>query len=124
MATNLPAKQNGNTQEFFDIYNNSNRRDTSVSTNEYEAVMGFFLRKTNDNKTVSLSLVDAIMQIANIHNINPMGLIDELNFDNLSLTDVQTIIISLINQTRNNTSILGFNKDRNSSPDVVRNIMV
>ena len=33
--------------------------------------------KTNDNKTVSEGLTDTVMQIANLHNVAPMDIIQE-----------------------------------------------
>ena len=111
MATNLPKKDisTNKTGEFFDVYNTP-KSETLVPSNEYDAVRGFFMRKTNDNKTVSAGLTDTVMQIANLHNVAPMDIIQE--FNEYAVTDIQQALVSLINQTRANTSILGFNKNK------------
>ena len=49
------------------------------------------------------------MQIANLHNVAPMDIIQE--FNEYAVTDIQQALV-LINQTRANTSILGFNKNK------------
>jgi len=123
MATNLPKKDisTNKTGEFFDVYNTT-RSETLVPSNEYDAVRGFFMRKTNDNKTVSAGLTDTVMQIANLHNVAPMDIIQE--FNEYAVTDIQQALVSLINQTRANTSILGFNKNKTPSVPAARNIIV
>lgn len=123
MATNLPKKDisTNKTGEFFDVYNTP-RSETLVPSNEYDAVRGFFMRKTNDNKTVSAGLTDTVMQIANLHNVAPMDIIQE--FNEYAVTDIQQALVSLINQTRANTSILGFNKNKTPSVPAARNIIV
>lgn len=123
MATNLPKKDisTNKTGEFFDVYNTP-KSETLVPSNEYDAVRGFFMRKTNDNKTVSEGLTDTVMQIANLHNVAPMDIIQE--FNEYAVTDIQQALVSLINQTRANTSILGFNKNKTPSVPAARNIIV
>lgn len=123
MATNLPKKDisTNKTGEFFDVYNTT-KSETLVPSNEYDAVRGFFMRKTNDNKTVSAGLTDTVMQIANLHNVAPMNIIQE--FNEYAVTDIQQALVSLINQTRANTSILGFNKNKTPSVTAARNIIV
>lgn len=123
MATNLPKKDisTNKTGEFFDVYNTP-KSETLVPSNEYDAVRGFFMRKTNDNKTVSAGLTDTVMQIANLHNVAPMDIIQE--FNEYAVTDIQQALVSLINQTRANTSILGFNKNKTPSVPAARNIIV
>ena len=123
MATNLPKKDisTNKTGEFFDVYNTP-RSETLVPSNEFDAVRGFFMRKTNDNKTVSAGLTDTVMQIANLHNVAPMDIIQE--FNEYAVTDIQQALVSLINQTRANTSILGFNKNKTPSVPAARNIIV
>ena len=61
------------------------------------------------------------MQLANLHNISPMDLIDD--FGDYAITEIQQALVSLINQTRTNTSILGFNKNKAPSQIVARNIL-
>jgi FKBP-type peptidyl-prolyl cis-trans isomerase (trigger factor) len=50
-----------------------------------------------------------------------MDLIDD--FGDYAITEIQQALVSLINQTRTNTSILGFNKNKAPSQIVARNIL-
>jgi hypothetical protein len=121
MSTNLPANPNGNkTTEFFDVYN-TDRNSTVVNPNEFDAIMGFFKRKTNDNVTISTGLTDTVLQIAMLHNVSPMDIIED--FNDYGVTEIQQALVSLINQTRANTSILGFNRNKAPSQVVARNIL-
>jgi hypothetical protein len=121
MSTNLPKKENTNeTTEFFDVYDTA-QSTSIVNPTEFDAIRGFFLRKTKDNETVADGLTDTVMQLANLHNISPMDLIDD--FGDYAITEIQQALVSLINQTRTNTSILGFNKNKAPSQIVARNIL-
>ena len=121
MSTNLPKKENTNqTTEFFDVYDTA-QSTSIVNPTEFDAIRGFFLRKTKDNETVADGLTDTVMQLANLHNISPMDLIDD--FGDYAITAIQQALVSLINQTRTNTSILGFNKNKAPSQIVARNIL-
>ena len=51
-----------------------------------------------------------------------MDIIQE--FNEYAVTDIQQALVSLINQTRANTSILGFNKNKTPSVTAARNIIV
>ena len=83
--------------------------------------MGFFLQKTDGNTTISANLADTVITIAAESGNSPMIMIDEL--EEYGITDIQQSIISLLNQTRNNTSILGFNKSQSPNNLVARNIL-
>lgn len=122
MATNLPKSNKPNaTTEFFNQYD-APTDSSVVNANEYDAVRGFFLRKTNDNETVADGLTGTVMSLSNLHNVSPMDLIDD--FIDYALTDIQQALVSLINQTRANTSILGFNRNKTPSQTIARNILV
>lgn len=124
MATNLPPKDNDGktvtTQQFFDSYNTP-RAETVVNPNEFEAIRGFFLKKTDNSETVANGLTDTVIQIANLHDVSPMSLIED--FTDYGISDIQQALVSLINQTRANTSILGFNKTNAPSTYFARNIL-
>ncbi|MBL18208.1 MAG: hypothetical protein CMC82_00040 [Flavobacteriaceae bacterium] len=122
MATNLPPKNNDSvsTGEFFSAYNTP-RAETVVDPNEFEAIRGFFLKKTDNSETVANGLTDTVIQIANLHDVSPMNLIED--FTDYGISDIQQALVSLINQTRANTSILGFNKTNAPSTYFARNIL-
>jgi hypothetical protein len=45
------------------------------------------------------------------------------DFNDYGVTEIQQALVSLINQTRANTSILGFNRNKAPSQVVARNIL-
>lgn len=105
--------------QVFDQFNNNNT--IAPTTNEFDAVKGFFLRKTNGDHETANSLADTIIQVASANGINVMSMLDQLK--DYNTTQVQQAVVSLINQTRGNTSILGFNKNKAPNPSVARNVL-
>jgi hypothetical protein len=118
--TNYPRSTTVTETEVFSSFNNAT--NIASTTNQFDAVKGFFLRKTNNDNTVANSLTDTVLQLSEVHGIDPMLLVDQLK--DYGLTDIQQAVISLINQTRNNTSILGYNKNKAPNKNVARNISV
>lgn len=105
--------------QVFDQYNSNNV--IAPTTNEFDAVKGFFLRKTNNDRDVADGLTDTIIQVAQYHGIDVMSLLDQLK--DYGMNEIQQAVVSLINQTRGNTSILGFNKNKAPNPSVARNVL-
>ena len=116
---NLPSTKTTTSTDVFNSYNTN--ESVTATTGEYDAVMGFFLQKTEGNSTIASSLTDTVIQIATNLGDSPMIIIDELA--EYGLTDIQQSIISLLNQTRNDTSMLGFNKSQAPNNLVARNIL-
>ena len=56
-----------------------------------------------------------------MENVNVMELIDKLRGD--TIDDIQLTLITMINQNRKQTSVLGFTTSRVPNPSVVRNIV-
>lgn len=106
--------------QVFDTYNQTGE-PIAVSTEDYDAVLGFFQQKTENNYEIAGSLTDTLMNIAVITGADPMELVDQLK--DYALNDIQQTVISLINQTRNSTSMLGFNKTQTANNLVARNIL-
>ena len=103
----------------FDNYNEGQK--IVATTNEFDAVKGFFLRKTEGSIDSANSLTDTILTVCNLHGISPMAMIDELaEYDT---GEIQQVLISMINQTRGNTSILGYNKSQVPNQAVARNVI-
>ncbi|MDB4378530.1 hypothetical protein N9Z41_02040 [bacterium] len=103
----------------FDNYNEGQK--VVATTNEFDAVKGFFLRKTEGSIDSANSLTDTILTVCNLHGISPMAMIDELaEYDT---GEIQQVLISMINQTRGNTSILGYNKSQVPNQAVARNVI-
>tara|TARA_Y100000114_G_scaffold51739_3_gene47243 strand:- start:8859 stop:9308 length:450 start_codon:yes stop_codon:yes gene_type:complete len=113
------VKPRPNQESVFDNYNEG--KNVVSTTNEFDAVKGFFLRKTEGQIDSALALTDTVLQVANIHGISPLQMIDEL--ESYATTEVQQVLISMINQTRGNTSVLGYNKSQVPNQAVARNII-
>ena len=126
MAENLYASTNVSqtvdkkleTRKFF---NGHYIESINVNSSEHQAVKSFFLEKTNNDNDSANTLTDTIFEIGAMENVNVMSFIDKLLGD--TIDDIQLTLITMINQNRKQTSILGFSTSRVPNPSVVRNIV-
>jgi hypothetical protein len=119
-TTNIPQEHEPKveTRKFFNGHYNAN---VTISTTEHQAVKSFFLEKTNNNVSAANTLTDSLFEISQQQNLNVMELIDALRTE--SIDNVQISLITLINQARKKTSVLGFSNSRIANPTVLRNII-
>ena len=126
MAENLYASTNVSqtvdkkleTRKFF---NGHYVQSLNINSSEHQAVKSFFLEKTNNDNDSANTLTDTILEIGAMEDANVMELIDKLRGD--TIDDIQLTLITMINQNRKQTSILGFTTSRVPNPSVVRNIV-
>jgi hypothetical protein len=126
MAENLYASTNVSqtvdkkleTRKFF---NGHYVQSLNINSSEHQAVKSFFLEKTNNDNDSANTLTDTIFEIGAMEDANVMELIDKLRGD--TIDDIQLTLITMINQNRKQTSILGFTTSRVPNPSVVRNIV-
>lgn len=126
MAENLYASTNVSqtvdkkleTRKFF---NGHYVESINVNSSEHQAVKSFFLEKTQNDNDASNTLTDTMFEIGAMENVNVMELIDKLRGE--TIDDIQLTLITMINQNRKQTSILGFSTSRVPNPSVVRNIV-
>ena len=126
MAENLYASTNVSqtvdkkleTRKFF---NGHYIESINVNSSEHQAVKSFFLEKTQNDNDASNTLTDTMIEIGAMEKVNVMELIDKLRGD--TIDDIQLTLITMINQNRKQTSILGFSTSRVPNPSVVRNIV-
>ena len=126
MAENLYASTNVSTtvdkklgtRKFF---NGHYVQSLNINSSEHQAVKSFFLEKTNNDNDSANTLTDTIFEIGAMENVNVMSLIDKLRGD--TIDDIQLTLITMINQNRKQTSVLGFTTSRVPNPSVVRNIV-
>lgn len=126
MAENLYASTNVSqtvdkkleTRKFF---NGHYVQSLNINSSEHQAVKSFFLEKTNNDNDSANTLTDTIFEIGAMEDVNVMELIDKLRGD--TIDDIQLTLITMINQNRKQTSILGFTTSRVPNPSVVRNIV-
>jgi hypothetical protein len=126
MAENLYASTNVSqtvdkkleTRKFF---NGHYVQSLNINSSEHQAVKSFFLEKTNNDNDSANTLTDTIFEVGAMEDANVMELIDKLRGD--TIDDIQLTLITMINQNRKQTSILGFTTSRVPNPSVVRNIV-
>lgn len=126
MAENLYASTNVSqtvdkkleTRKFF---NGHYVESINVNSSEHQAVKSFFLEKTQNDNDASNTLTDTMFEIGAMENVNVMELIDKLRGE--TIDDIQLTLITMINQNRKQTSVLGFSTSRVPNPSVVRNIV-
>lgn len=121
--SNLPTQpgqtsQGANTGSYFDGYYTTN---LPVNGQKYDAVLTFFLKKTEGNRTAAEALTASLMVIAQGRGIDPMSVIEEFKKfnDNESF---RAALIALMNSTRRSTSKLGYATVPESNPYVTRNV--
>jgi hypothetical protein len=126
MAENLYASTNveqiestkPQTENFFNGYFD---QAIAIDPQQHNAVKSFFLRKCDQDHATANTLTDALFEIAVNGGLDVMNLIDALA--NETIDDVQKNLISIINNYRVKTSVLGFANSRTSNPSVLRNIV-
>lgn len=92
-----------------------------VETQKFDAIRTFFLSRTKGNTEAANSLTTAFLEIATNQGIDPMALLDQFRNikDNNSL---RIALIALFNETRPNTSKIGFSQRPVPNPIAVRNL--
>lgn len=93
----------------------------NINSSEHQTVKSFFLGKTNNDNDSANTLTDTLFEISAMEGVNVMELVDKLRSD--TIDDIQLTLITMINQNRKQTSILGFATSRVPNPSVVRNII-
>lgn len=120
MSNNLPIKQAqaGDTSAFFSGYYNKN---ISVSGQQYDAVLAFFLKRTGGDRTAAESLAASILWICNNRGLDPISII--LDFKKIESDEAfKAALIALMNSDRRNTSKLGFAVTPVPNETIARNI--
>lgn len=121
--SNLPVQksqtsQGANTDSFF---NNYYKTTLPVNSQKYDAVLTFFLKKTEGNRVAAEALTASLMVIAQSRGVDPMGIVEEFKKFNDD-ESFKSALIALLNSGRRSTSKLGYAITPESSPYIVRNI--
>jgi hypothetical protein len=120
--SSLPATQANDSaaavKKFFDTYN---RESIAFSSNEVDAVIGYFLKRGFD-QTSAISTAGVLLQQAKADNISVQKLIDTLD----GLTDVKlsNAVGIILNINRPKTSQLGYKTEIGGLMFEQRNIVV
>lgn len=123
--TSIPYQPAGNNRQkdeaqYFGGYYNVQAK---VSGQQYDAVVAFFLGKTNGERVAAESLATSLLEITHQRGIDPMKLLDQ--FRQYSTNEsFKNALLALFNSSRDNTSRIGYSKTAVSNPLVSRNIRV
>ena len=121
MPSNLPANTNTDsadaTKKFFDTYN---RESFSFSSNEVDAVIGYFLKRGFE-RVSAINTAAVLLEQAKKDNFSVQKLIDTLD----GLTDVKlsNAVGTILNINRPKSSQLGFKTDFAGTRIEQRNII-
>jgi len=121
--SNLPLAGSKTTNDakvegFFEGYYNKN---ISVSGQEFDVVLTFFLKKTGGDKIAAEALTSSIMVLALNRGLSPVGIIEDFKKinDNQSF---KAALVALLNSDRRATSKLGYAAIPEPNQYVVRNV--
>lgn len=117
--SNLPKTTDpNNTNAYFSGYY---KTTLPVSGQQYDAVLTFFLKQTNGNRTAAEALTASVMTIAQNRGLDPISFIEELKQykDNDAY---KAALLALLNSDRRATSKLGYTISPQPNPFIARNI--
>lgn len=122
MTTNLPKKEiektQTQTQTYFDGYF---EQPVTVSQNEVDVVNAFFLRLTNNNTEAAQAYTGSVLSIAKEQKVSPVTIVED--FENQDTSKITRRLLTLLNNNRLKTSLLGVKKTAKVNPFVARNII-
>lgn len=101
-STNLPINDIEETLKYFGTIYDS---PINVSQNQVDALYAFFISRT-ENEDTALALVHTVIVTAVGAKINPMIMLDRFKNAGDGF-DLNRQLAAFLNQTRNNTSMLG-----------------
>jgi hypothetical protein len=107
-----------NTKNYF---NNFFTISKTVSTNQNDALIGYFLKYTGGNRAAADALTSAIIYTARAQNIDPMSILD--NFIRMPQDQIDQYLAMFLNLNRKGTSFLGINNQPIVNKYVKRAIM-
>lgn len=107
------------TQKYF---NNLYLNIGTVSSNQNDAVIGFFETHTNGNKTAAQALASAVIYTSVAQGMNPMEILTQ--FTQLPPGQVNAYLTMFLNLNRVGTSYLGLNNQPIVNKYIQRAILV
>jgi hypothetical protein len=105
------------TQTFFNGYFD---QTVNIQATEWEIVRGFFLEFTNNDQEAATALAEATITSALANEVMPVSVIEEIK--GLTDLEIDSVLATLFNTTRRNTSLLGFRQPTKTNKFVERNI--
>lgn len=108
-----------NTQQFFNNYFNS---VGTISSNQNDAIIGYFQTYTNGNKIAAEALASAVVYTSLVQGMDPMKTLDE--FIALPKGDLNAYLTMFLNLNRVGTSYLGVNSQPTINKYIQRTILI
>jgi len=119
--SSLPTTPKTNDQNVTEFFDNYFTEKLSFSTNEVDAVIGFFQKRAFDESS-SISTATILLNQAKLDGVKIFELLDTLKgLDNVQLSSVVT---EVLNYNRLRTSTLGFKLAANNDTVEKRNVVV
>lgn len=114
---NKESSQESKTRTFFNGYFDQHVQITGA---EWDLVFAFFMKKTQNEDTAN-AMSEAIVTSARSQDLNVLDLINDLGqYDGIELDQVLALYL---NQTRRDTSLLGFSQPLTANKYAARNIL-
>jgi hypothetical protein len=107
--SNLPAKDPGQTADYFNNYFKTRR---NIDVNLYDAAVALFQKQTKDRaaaETIASTLIAATLE----QEIDFKDLLDK--FSKMSLDDVNRYMVTVLNLNRKNSSYIGYKSDTSNT---------
>lgn len=98
------ANTNENTQRYF---NNYFHKLSTLSADQDDAVIAYFEKQTNGNKSAAKVLASAVVYTSLQQNVDPMSTLDQ--FMRMPQGDLNAYLTMFLNLNRVGTSLLGIN---------------
>lgn len=106
MSTNIPAQgQFDSSTEIKNFFNNFFNDPISFPAAEIDAVVGFFMKRGFEEQSAKSTAI-VLMSQARIDNVNIFEVLDSLK--GLTLVQLNQLVATVLNNTREKISILGF----------------
>ena len=117
--TNLPITNPGDNfdQRVQDYFANYISAPIELTDQEYEAVKGFFIARTNSEEAAA-SLTAAVIEAANNLNLFVLDVLDQFS----NTTDLKSAVPTFLNMSRRGTTLLGYEANITPNENIARQV--
>jgi len=117
----LPKTLEKSEQSVVSFFDNYYKKTLEFAANDFDAVYGFFTKRGFDD-VAARTVAQILLSQAKIENVKVFKLLDTLSGYNK--TELSTLIIKIINASRDVTSRIGNKKQQTRNAFDIRNIIV
>ena len=119
IKSDLPLKTIKTNEQLIAYFDNTNKKTLEFSASEFDAVIGFFLKRGFET-TSARTITQVLMTESKKSDIKIFELLDKLSGYNK--TQLTSIVINVLNSSRDKTTQLGFKKKPKTMKLEERNI--